>query len=60
MTTTPTQAHPSPRRVAGGDTPHPVTACLEAVAAFVTLGALVYVFEIIHALAPYTEFMKWH
>lgn len=28
MTHTPTQAHPSPsRRVAGGDTPHPVTAC---------------------------------
>ena len=28
MTPTPTQAHPPLRRVAGGDTPHPVTACL--------------------------------
>lgn len=60
MTPTPTQAHPSPRRVAGGDTPQHVTACLEAVVAFASLGALAYAFEIIHALAPYTEFMKWH
>lgn len=54
MTPTPTQAHPSPRRVAGGDTPHPVTAChfvtdLIGMAGFAVVA--LHLPEIIHFLA---------